>query len=161
MDTYVAPTEHVTDYRTFVSGIHPHHLISPNAMDFHACRMVVHRWLQERPILVGHALINDLAALRINHPWFLIRDSATYLPFTKPCCRGACPKRLRDLAKEELGISIQEDGGPHCPIVDARTAMELYKRKQIQWDLYVQAHRNYALTCLPLALPPTGRAQSK
>jgi len=145
VDTFVAPTEHVTDYRTFVSGIYPHHLVSPQAMNFQACRTLVLNWLIKKPILVGHGLVNDLEALRLTHPWYHIRDSATYLPFTKPCCRGACPKRLRDLASEELGISIQRDGDAHCSVVDARTVMELYKRKQVQWDLYVRTHRNYAL----------------
>jgi RNA exonuclease 4 len=114
-------------------------------MDFQTCRTLVQSWLHAKPILVGHALVNDLEALCLSHPWYNIRDSATYLPFTKPCCHGACPKRLRDLAQEELGISIQRDGTQHCSVVDARAAMELYKHKQNEWDLYVRIHRNYAM----------------
>lgn len=143
LDTFVAPTEHVTDYRTSISGIRPLHLVSFQAMDFLSCRMLVYNWLKAKPILVGHGLKSDLDALKLTHPWYLIRDSTTYLPFTEPCSqRGVRPKRLRDLAREELGISIQQDGTEHCSVIDAQTAMELYKRNQTAWDLYVEDHLN-------------------
>jgi len=49
------------------------------------------------------------------------------------------------LAREQLALSIQQDGSPHCSVVDARTSMELYKRNQVQWDLYIRAQRINAL----------------
>ena len=47
------------------------------------------------------------------------------------------PRALRDLAKEYLGLSIQQ--GEHDPAVDARTAMELYKREINEWEKSLHA----------------------
>jgi len=42
------------------------------------------------------------------------------------------PRSLKDLAKQFLGLTIQD--GEHDPGVDARTAMELYKRCIEDWE---------------------------
>ena len=157
VDTFVKPTEPVTNYRTFVSGVRPHNLAG-QAIDFQACRALVQNWLQHKPILVGHGLSNDLAALQMTHPWCYTRDSTTYLPFTKKPCSS--PKRLKVLVEEELGVSIQLEGHEHCSVQDARAVMELYKLKQKEWDNYIRWKCTYALRCPLRLLSSLGHEQS-
>lgn len=65
LDKYVKPTQPVIDYRTQFSGISPIHLI--NAHDFKEVQADVQR-IKFNRILVGHALHNDLKALKLEHP---------------------------------------------------------------------------------------------
>ncbi len=71
-DKYIKQTQHVTDYRTFISGIKPEHLSSAK-ITFRDARKQILSILYGR-FLIGHALKNDLKALGISHPWWLIRD---------------------------------------------------------------------------------------
>lgn len=112
-------------------------------MEFHVCRHLVQQLLQDK-ILVGHGLINDLHVLQLTHQWYHLRDSATYDPFLKP---GRRPKRLRELAAQELGIRIQREGEEHCSLEDARAVMMLYRDKKHEWDFAVKAQRDYVLAC--------------
>lgn len=143
MDAYVKPTEPVTDYRSFVSGICAEDVHSPHAMEFQACRSLVQGLIQGK-ILVGHGLANDLMVLRLSHPWLQLRDSATYGPFLKPGLRS---HRLKHLAEQLLGLKIQQDDKPHSPIEDALAAMELYKSVQLEWDSAIRWKRNSVLQC--------------
>lgn len=129
-DSFVKVEERVTDYRTFVSGVRPGDLDGPHALDFGKCRATVQQILSNK-ILVGHALSNDLKVLHLNHPWFLIRDSAEFQPFLKPNMK---PHRLKDLAWSHLGLVIQKTGDAHDSIEDAWAAMQLYQQYQITWD---------------------------
>ncbi|KAI4141952.1 MAG: hypothetical protein LQ340_007490, partial [Diploschistes diacapsis] len=65
-DSFVlpAPGARVTDYRTRWSGVTP--ALLARGRDFDAVRAVVAALLRGR-VLVGHALANDLAALRLGH----------------------------------------------------------------------------------------------
>jgi len=56
-DTYVKPTNEVTDYRTHVSGITSYHLSGPNAIELDICRHIVLNIIKNK-ILIGHALKN-------------------------------------------------------------------------------------------------------
>jgi len=168
MDEYVKPDRPVTNYRTFVSGVTKEHL--ENAMDWKTCRQRVLRHLyyggpmgeqrggrcrrQWYPrILVGHGLENDLAALRIHHPWFLLRDTAKYEPFmqqgtsyhpTKGAGRerreqdfALYPCKLKSLAAHYLNREIQQTGRPHCAYEDAMAALSLYQLTATQWEAKV------------------------
>ena len=139
-DTCVQVDQPVTDYRTFVSGITPHHLQPENgAIPFDECRGKVASILRGK-ILVGHALKNDLAVLRIHHPWQDIRDTAKYEPFMKTRFDDGVlwPRKLRELCKERLGKDIQECGKAHSPIEDATSAMDLYKSVRTKWEKTMQ-----------------------
>ncbi|KAL7574398.1 hypothetical protein ACA910_008494 [Epithemia clementina (nom. ined.)] len=108
LDQYVRPREPVTDYRTFVSGITEADLTGEQVVDLDTCRTKVLQLLQYNQnqnetdhdnknqkndkknhhnnngkFLIGHALENDLQALGIVYPWYLIRDTAQWEPFMK------------------------------------------------------------------------------
>jgi RNA exonuclease 4 len=135
LDLYVRQTYEVSDYRTFVSGITADDLISDDAVDYDECRDRVQELIGDK-ILVGHALKNDLTALKIAHPWQQVRDTGKYEPFMKIRFENGIlwPRKLKDLAKEKLGKDIQESGKPHCPFEDAQTALDLYKKARNKWE---------------------------
>ena len=135
-DEYIKQSEPVTDYRTFVSGITEQDLETAT-MPLHICRMRVSKILSGK-ILVGHALENDLSALGIDHPWWMIRDTACYEPFMSARNSMLLPRKLKDLVYERLGKEIQEIGKPHSPYEDARWAMNLYKSERSNWESQVQ-----------------------
>lgn len=64
----------------------------------------------------------------LSHPHKLIRDTARFPPLMRPTAPGrkAKPRALRHLAKEHLGLTIQE--GEHTPIDDARATLYLYHK---------------------------------
>jgi len=73
----------------------------------------------------------------VTHPWYFTRDTAKYEPFMKVDPTGEkdfIPKKLKVLAKDKLGLVIQEDGVPHCPLEDAVAALELYKKHRTKWE---------------------------
>lgn len=135
MDVHVRPQEPVTDYRTFVSGITEEDLESPKAIDMEECRTRVMQHLQGK-ILVGHALKNDLKALRISHPWYDTRDTGKYEPFMQVRFNDGVywPRKLKELAKEKLGRDIQRPGVAHSPFEDAKTALDLYVLVHRKWE---------------------------
>lgn len=135
-DEYIKQSEPVTDYRTFVSGITEQDLQTAT-MPLHICRMRVSKILSGK-ILVGHGLENDLSALGIDHPWWMIRDTACYEPFMNARNNMLLPRKLKDLVHERLGRVIQEIGKPHSPYEDARWAMNLYKSERSEWESQVQ-----------------------
>jgi len=127
----------VTDYRTFVSGITPQDLEEGgSAIPFEECRSQVLELITDK-IVIGHGLKNDFRVLGVTHPWYFTRDTAKYEPFMKVDPTGEkdfIPKKLKVLAKDKLGLVIQEDGVPHCPLEDAVAALELYKKHRTKWE---------------------------
>ncbi|KAL7473317.1 hypothetical protein ACHAXS_013751 [Conticribra weissflogii] len=139
-DTMVRVTEPVTDYRTFVSGITPQDLEGPDVVAFEECRSRVEEMIRGK-VLVGHGLKNDLKVLKLSHPWYDVRDTAKYEPFMKPSNEDETvlvAKKLKVLAKDKLGMRIQEEGMSHCPVEDAVAAMELYKKHRVKWEKCVE-----------------------
>ena len=135
-DEYIQQSEYVTDYRTFVSGITEQNL-QQATMTLHTCRIMVSKILFGQ-ILVGHGLENDLRALGIDHPWWMIRDTACYEPFMSARNNSFLARKLKDLVYERLGKQIQEIGKPHSPHEDARWAMNLYKTVRSDWESCIQ-----------------------
>lgn len=134
-DRYVRPKGFVTDFRTKYSGVRSGNLRKGEACTFEECQQEVADLIKGK-VLVGHALKNDLTVLMLSHPRTQIRDTASYRPLMR--CRKVGdkekyrPNALRNLAKEQLGITIQD--GEHDPGVDARTAMMLYRKCRIEWE---------------------------
>jgi RNA exonuclease 4 len=127
----VKPSEAITDFRTTVSGILPHHVRS--ARPLAAVQGDVSALISGK-VLVGHALHNDLKALLLNHPWKQTRDTASYRPFCRAMRPGGPmkPRRLKHLVLEHLGVDIQ--AGNHDPAEDARAALALYKIRRQEWE---------------------------
>lgn len=127
LDKYVRPTEYVTDFRTDVSGITPKSLV--NSYDFKDVQLEVANIIKNR-IVVGHALYHDFKTLMLNHPRKMRRDTSMYAPFRR-IARGKTPS-LKRLAKEELGMTIQE--GRHSSVEDAQVCMLLYRKHKGPWE---------------------------
>lgn len=130
LDTFVKPVERITDYRTHVSGVEPHHLV--DAPTLASVQQRVWELIQGK-ILVGHSLRNDFRVLFIEHPRRMTRDTSKYRPFRR-ISRGKNPS-LKRLAKEVLGVDIQ--GGAHDSVDDARVAMLLYRAHKVDWENYL------------------------
>jgi len=129
-DSFVSSSEKVTDYRTRWSGVRPSDL--RGAPDAQTVRTAIGTLIRGR-VLVGHALKNDLDVLEITHPHTHIRDTSKYPPFMMKSIGGRPkPRKLRQLAQEQLGIEIQS--GEHDPIEDARTALALYQKHKKDWE---------------------------
>ena len=138
LDTFVKVPTRVTDFRTFVSGVTAKDIRSTNedAMELHACRKKVGELIKDK-ILIGHSLKNDFSALMLDHPKQHIRDTAKYKPFMRASGRNGGklrPRKLRDLVKEHVGITIQVEGEAHSSVDDAHATMELYKTVRDQWE---------------------------
>jgi RNA exonuclease 4 len=137
LDSYVTPVQPVADYRTFISGITAEQLV--DAPSFEQVRQSVLHALRDK-ILVGHALENDLACLKIDHPEHLIRDTAYYAPFQRQNYQGQLvPRKLKELASEKLGQKIQDHSRAHDPHEDAMAALNLYKQHRPRWEACVSA----------------------
>ncbi|KAI4741840.1 hypothetical protein E4T50_07744 [Aureobasidium sp. EXF-12298] len=134
-DSFVQPVPgvEVKDYRTFVSGIRPHHLKADVARTFSEVQKEVAALLEGK-ILIGHALKNDLDVLLLSHPKRDIRDTSRHSTFRK-MSMGKAPA-LRKLAKEFLGMEIQ--GGEHSSVEDARATMMLFKLEKEAFEKEVK-----------------------
>jgi RNA exonuclease 4 len=131
-DSYVQPILPVSDYRTQVSGIRPHHLRPENgARPFKEVQADVAAFLAGRT-LVGHYMKKDFFVLGLKHPPRETRDTSTLQRYREICKGG--PK-LKDLAHKVLGLDIQ--GGEHDSVEDARAAMMLYKAAKEEMDAEV------------------------
>ncbi|RKO99371.1 hypothetical protein CXG81DRAFT_6566, partial [Caulochytrium protostelioides] len=126
LDTLVAPTEPVTDYRTHVTGITRQMLVG--APSFKEVQYQVASLLKDK-VVVGHSIHNDFKVLFFTHPKGCVRDTSTWYPYRR-LAQG--PPSLRQLSAELLGIQIQT--GAHSSVVDARAAMLLYHKQRASWE---------------------------
>ena len=150
LDKFVRVEEEVTDYRTFVSGITASDITSSDAISFDECRALVLQAIEDK-IVVGHGLKSDFEVLQIRHEWHLIRDTARYQPFMKEhhIIEGLLvPKKLKELARDKLGLIIQQDGQQHDSIEDATAAMELYIKHRRKWEKAVEWKLNKTLSIM-------------
>ncbi|KAL1523420.1 hypothetical protein AB1Y20_018360 [Prymnesium parvum] len=125
--SYARPAKNVTDYRTRWSGITPQLL--QGAPDVAKVQKEVAALL-EGHIVVGHGLENDFKCLGYFHPRALVRDTAHDLP--RLLTHRGRPKKLRKIAWEFLGLTIQD--GEHDPLEDARAALQLYLRFEKEFE---------------------------
>ena len=102
-------------------------------MEVAECREKVAKILKGK-VLVGHALKNDFSALMLSHPKEDIRDTAKYRRFQRFGGNKWRPRKLRDLVKENLDMTIQEEGQSHDSVDDANAAMGLFKLARGEWE---------------------------
>ena len=131
-DSFVQPSDAVTDYRTHVSGITAESL--REAPPFAVVQREVASIIKGR-VLVGHGLGGDMQVLCLGHPRWLLRDTAH--------CKLICPVRplgLKRLMADKFGVEVQE--GEHDSVEDARCAMRLYLLVQAEWEhsIHQQGH---------------------
>lgn len=94
--------------------------------------------------VVGHALRNDFRAMMVSHPTKDVRDTAKFGRFVRPspgahystAPRNMKSKKLRDLAKQYLGVRMQS--GSHSSVEDARAALYLYLDHKREWERKLQ-----------------------
>jgi len=126
-DTFVAPREKVTDYRTAVSGVRQEDL--KDAPAFQKVQKEVSELLKGR-LLVGHAIKHDLKVLYLDHPKKMIRDTSKYKPF-RTAFGGRTPS-LKNLAERFLGVKVQT--GEHSSVQDSQAAVRLYTMFKKEWE---------------------------
>ncbi|KAJ3320631.1 3'-5' exonuclease [Boothiomyces sp. JEL0866] len=131
LDEYVQPVEYITDYRTKYSGITPK-LLKEKGKPFKQVQKMVAELLKDK-IIIGHALKNDFAALMLDHPARMTRDTARYKPLKNPETKNS--QSLKILAKQELGADIQT--GSHSSVEDASTTMMIYKKHKVEWEAHM------------------------
>ena len=116
LDTLVKPAWPVTNYRTWVNGITAEHLDHVQFTLRHAQAYLMALCTNET-VIIGHAVHNDLAALRIGHT--TVVDSA--------CLYCAADSEtamvsLRDIVAHVLKVDMPEK---HDSVNDARMAYEV------------------------------------
>jgi len=122
---YVKPSQPITNYRTFVSGITPD-ILEREGVSYSEVKRELESILQDK-ILVGHGLQNDINAIGIPIPKSRRWDS-TEIPLfmRRPEWGGPLqPKKLKVLLKNYVGNNIQT--GKHSASEDAEASMKLFK----------------------------------
>lgn len=136
-DKYVRPQEQVTDWRTWVSGIAPHHM--NEAVSFQQAQEELAELLDGR-IIVGHSLKNDLDVLLLSFPRTSIRDTSRYAPF-REISKGSSPA-LKKLASIFLGLEIH--GASHSSVEDALVTMLLFRSRRRDFEKRLGTNRQRA-----------------
>lgn len=135
-DKFVKVREEVTDYRTQYSGIRAADVSvqSRDAVELYEAQVAVGELIKGR-ILIGHALKNDLRALKISHPRRDVRDTADFFKKVRRRRgqRNATAPSLRAVVAEVLGVdTFQKNEHDSCE--DARAALALYKKQAKEWE---------------------------
>ncbi|CAE6486664.1 unnamed protein product [Rhizoctonia solani] len=116
------PGVEVLDYNTRFSGIRS---LEEAQLDLDGVRREMRKFIGPETILIGHALENDMRALRMVH--LNVVDTAILFPHQSgPPYRRA----LKDLARQHLGILIQNNVGEnlgHSSLEDAVATLDLVK----------------------------------
>ncbi|KIK68048.1 hypothetical protein GYMLUDRAFT_36869 [Collybiopsis luxurians FD-317 M1] len=113
----------ILDFSTRFSGITPE-MYERAVLPLSSILESLNALISKDTILIGHALENDLKALRLVHH----RVVDTVLLY--PHARGAPYRRsLRDLAREHLNLTIQVGGGStgHSSLEDAIATLDLVR----------------------------------
>lgn len=140
LDTHVKVVEKVTDFRTHVSGIRPADLKNKSSIAAVTLRQAQEMVIDkiEGKIVVGHALKNDFKCLMIDHPKYMIRDTARFQPYMRKAGTGKFkPRKLRDLVKENFKDDTFQKG-IHDSCKDADAAMRLYRLRRGEWEREVE-----------------------
>ncbi|GJE91481.1 RNA exonuclease 4 like domain-containing protein [Phanerochaete sordida] len=127
LDEIVQQKERVVDYRTQYSGIRPTDMV--NAKLFADVQNRVAKLLEGK-VLVGHAVWNDLKALLLSHPRYLIRDTQV-LAAKHKVVKSPRPA-LRHLVAHEFGMAFHT--GEHSSITDARATMAIFRLHRKVWE---------------------------
>ncbi|CAM9921609.1 unnamed protein product [Ectocarpus sp. 6 AP-2014] len=136
MDTLVRPGNPVVDWRTDIHGVAPEHLEGVMFTHRHA-QVAISRICCPHTVIIGHALNNDLSALKMTHD----RVVDTSFLFEGSDEKFSTPS-LKDVVKVALGRQIQD--GSHDSVTDAKSTLEVAR---------------YALENVGAPLPPIDRTK--
>lgn len=140
----VKPNSPVIDYNTRFSGIRPRDLARATKT-LRDVQNDILGFVGTDTILIGHALDNDLRALKLMHG-AVVDTCALY-----PHARGFPMRRsLRALSEEHLGRIVQSGSAGHSPLEDARAAMDLVLLKVHEERAIAMRNR---VPNLPMLLP--------
>ena len=114
LDSLVKPAWPVTDYRTWVNGIKKEDL-EPVQFTLRHAQAFMMALCSEETVILGHAIQNDLAAMRVEH--YCGGDSALLF---KAKDSPTATVSLKDLA---MSVMKKEMPSTHDSVNDARTAM--------------------------------------
>ncbi|GAA6001456.1 hypothetical protein JCM10207_006675 [Rhodosporidiobolus poonsookiae] len=125
LDEHVRPTTAILDLNTRFSGVVKEDL-DKAILDLAGVKRALAQYIDERTILIGHGLENDLKALRIVHDKVI--DTAILFPHPNG---GTWRHSLRNLTKDILGKFIQANAPTlgHSAHDDASAALELVRWK--------------------------------
>ncbi|TNV83849.1 hypothetical protein FGO68_gene11969 [Halteria grandinella] len=132
-DHYVRPESRITNFRTWVSGVHPHHM--KDAKPFKQAKQECHKLLKGK-IIVGHALTGDFRVLELDEAFVAkekVRDTSRYRKYQNDHGQA---QSLKVLTEKFLLRKIQS--GSHCSVTDARAALALYRISEQEWENQVK-----------------------
>ncbi|XP_041962378.1 interferon-stimulated 20 kDa exonuclease-like 2 [Alosa sapidissima] len=131
-DKFIKPINPVTDLRTRWSGIRWQNL--RNATPFIEAKKEILKIISGR-VVVGHAIHNDLKALKYTHPAGLTRDTSRIPLLNK---KAGIPETevasLKRLTKALFNRDIQVGRNGHSSVEDAKATMDLYKMVAVEWE---------------------------
>lgn len=130
LDTWVAVEGDVVDFRTAITGVDEDLFGRLGKISFARASEEV-RSLIAGKIVVGHAVWNDLEALKISHPCELVRDTSMYRGLRPPWRLDRLPS-LRLLAN--CWLQEEMHSGMHDSVEDATAALRLYLLHQSSWE---------------------------
>lgn len=118
LDTLVKPAWPVIEHRTWINGIAAEHLEDVQFTIQHAQAFMM-ALCSEETVIVGHAVNNDLAAMRMEH--YCVADSA--------CLFSALDSPTATVGLKDLAASVLKKAMPskHDSVNDARAALSCVK----------------------------------
>uniref|UniRef100_A0A2C9LJR9 RNA exonuclease 4 n=1 Tax=Biomphalaria glabrata TaxID=6526 RepID=A0A2C9LJR9_BIOGL len=133
-DSYIKPTELITDYRTRWSGIYPFHM--DEAEPVHEALPKIRSLLMNK-VIIGHAVYNDFRVLGLKPQHYMVRDTAQCRRLVQMASLEGRGNSLKKLAQVLLDRPIQVSSKGHCSVEDARATLDLFKlvRKDWEYDL--------------------------
>lgn len=118
----VQPSTEIIDYNTRFSGIEPEHFTNGESIvaTLPEVQQELLQFINSKTILIGHALENDLRALKMIH--FTCVDTSLTFPHPDG---GGMKFGLRFLTEKYLNRTIQDSENGHDSAEDSRACLEL------------------------------------
>ncbi|KAI0728598.1 hypothetical protein C8Q72DRAFT_364994 [Fomitopsis betulina] len=148
LDSFVRPTQPVSDYRTSETGLLQSTLES--APTFIEVQRQVAMLLRDK-IIIGYALWQFFSVMGLSHPAIDTRDVALFMPFRRSLrSRPHVMIPLMTLVNRLMGRHIGLHGDD--PIEIARSTLDLFRSSEHVWEEVIETG------AWPCALPPAAFA---
>ncbi|QRW14764.1 nucleotide-binding frt1 [Ceratobasidium sp. AG-Ba] len=174
-DSFVEPTEKVTNYKTTSTGIEEHHLHGSESKPFKVVQAEVADIIKDR-IIIGYSLWTDLAVLGIRHIAKNTRDIALFVPFREALNQHNGQVRItKPIHAKDMPLimyaTLDSGASNTCyrPVVianiqpliyidpvqaeNARASLDIFRSVEGTWETLIFNDE------WPCALPPPGFAQ--